>query len=94
MYLDVAGWHLYLRDVKVGGSGLSLAQGLAAQLGAQIDGQGFRAADVQALLKKASGGGRVQQARRWARWLLRGDPVLNCVHQCQAWSSSRVCCFV
>lgn len=46
VYLDVAGWHLYLKDVKVGGS-INLAQGLAQQLGSQIDGQGFREADMQ-----------------------------------------------
>ena len=50
-YIDVAGWHLYLKDVKLGGQS-SLAQGLAMQLGAQIDGQGYREAEVVALLGK------------------------------------------
>ncbi len=51
--MDVAGWHLFLKDVRVGGS-FSLAQGLAQQLGPQIDGTGFKGADLQALLKKVS----------------------------------------
>lgn len=34
-YIDVAGWHLYLKDVKLGGQA-SMAQGIAQQLGAQV----------------------------------------------------------
>ena len=51
----MAGWHLYLKDVKVqpGGS-VTLAQALAAQLGAQVDGQGFRAAEVEALVARVA----------------------------------------
>ncbi|KAI7841657.1 hypothetical protein COHA_004677 [Chlorella ohadii] len=38
VYIDVAGWHLYLKDVKVG-QGLSLAQALASNLGPKLQGQ-------------------------------------------------------
>lgn len=53
-YIDVAGWHLYLKDVKLPeGSGLTMAQGLAAQLGAQAQGQKqISGADVESMLKR------------------------------------------
>ena len=53
-YIDVAGWHLYLKDVKLpNGKGLSMAQGLAAQLGAQAQGQGsITPSEVDTILKK------------------------------------------
>ena len=38
-YIDVAGWHLFLKDVKIPAGGqVTLAQGLAQQLGAQVGG--------------------------------------------------------
>lgn len=41
----------YLKDVKLG-QGLTLAQALAAQLGPQLHGGGFRSSDLDTLLKK------------------------------------------
>ncbi|KAL4437227.1 hypothetical protein ABPG75_004366 [Micractinium tetrahymenae] len=64
VYMDLQGWHLYLKDVKVG-QGLSLAQALAAQLGPQLHGGSFRGADLDALLKKVPiklGGGKLTAA--------------------------------
>lgn len=49
-YIDVAGWHLYLKDVKIGGQA-SLAQGLATKLGPLIQDK-FDDHIVEDLLKK------------------------------------------
>jgi hypothetical protein len=53
-YIDVCGWHLYLKDIKIPSSGqsISMAQGLAQHLGPQIQGKGIRASDLNALLDK------------------------------------------
>ena len=59
VYIDVAGWHLFLKDVRLGGGGVTLAQGLAQQLGQQIDGGGFKSSDLQPLLQKVSALGMV-----------------------------------
>lgn len=61
-YVDVNGWHLYLRDVKIPGGNFTLAQGLAQQLGPEVQGKGARGVDYQGLLKKVPmkfGGGKV-----------------------------------
>jgi len=50
-YIDVAGWHLYLKDVKVGGA-TSMAQGIAQQAGALVLGQGFNSGDIEQFLSK------------------------------------------
>jgi hypothetical protein len=49
VYIDVAGWHLYLRDVKVDGR-TSLASALAAKLGSAVADGGFKKAAVEAML--------------------------------------------
>eukprot|EP00887_Chlorella_sp_A99_P008228 scaffold12.g8228.t1 len=69
VYIDVAGWHLFVKDVRLaqgggGGGGLTLAQGLAQQLGvlAQQQGRGFDAGQVAALVQKVPlrlGGGKL-----------------------------------
>ncbi|PNW84109.1 hypothetical protein CHLRE_04g221250v5 [Chlamydomonas reinhardtii] len=53
IYVDIAGWHLYLRDMGTGvpGSSYKMSQALAQQLGPQLP-KGVREADVEALLKK------------------------------------------
>lgn len=53
VYVDLAGWHLYLRDMGTGvpGNSLKMSQALAAQLGPQLK-RGLREPDVEALLKK------------------------------------------
>ena len=73
VYIDVAGWHLFLKDVRLaeaagGGGGLTLAQGLAQQLGAAAAGAGRgldAPAEVAALLDRVPvrlGGGRLTVA--------------------------------
>lgn len=61
MYADIAGWHLYMRDMgAAAGSGGKMAQALAECLGPQAR-NGLRAADVEAVLRKIPvrlGGGR------------------------------------
>ncbi|EFN53125.1 hypothetical protein CHLNCDRAFT_137481 [Chlorella variabilis] len=65
VYIDVAGWHLYLKDVKVG-KGLSLAQALAAQLGPKLQSERrFSEDDLTDLLQKVPiklGGGKLTAA--------------------------------
>ncbi|GFR41636.1 hypothetical protein Agub_g2366 [Astrephomene gubernaculifera] len=53
IYVDIAGWHLYLRDMGAGipGSSLKMSQALAQQLGPQLN-KGLREADVEGLLRK------------------------------------------
>ncbi|GLC42358.1 hypothetical protein PLESTB_000655800 [Pleodorina starrii] len=53
VYVDIAGWHLYLRDMGTGvpGSSLKMSQALAQQFGPQLN-KGLREADVEGLLKK------------------------------------------
>lgn len=64
VYVDIAGWHLFLRDMSAV-PGLKMASALAAQLGpaaADAGRGGLREADVSAVLKKIPvdvGGGRV-----------------------------------
>lgn len=49
-YIDVAGWHLYLKDVKLPNTQVTMAQALAQQLGSLIQGQGFSSAAVNQLV--------------------------------------------
>ena len=49
-YIDVAGWHLYLKDVKLPDTQITLAQAIAQQRGSQIQGQGFNASAVNQLI--------------------------------------------
>lgn len=64
MYVDIAGWHLFLRDMSAV-PGLKMAAALAAQLGPAAAGAGrggLRESDVSGVLKKIPvdvGGGRV-----------------------------------
>mmetsp|Transcript_26046 Transcript_26046/g.56854 ORF Transcript_26046/g.56854 Transcript_26046/m.56854 type:complete len:161 (+) Transcript_26046:71-553(+) len=50
VYVDIAGWHLYLRDMTAT-PGLKMSQALAQQLGPQAS-RGLRESDVEAVLKK------------------------------------------
>ena len=62
VYLDVAGWHLYLRDIKVDGR-TTLASALAAKLGAAVADGGFKKAGVEAALAAIPvrlGGGKAE----------------------------------
>ncbi|KIZ05037.1 hypothetical protein MNEG_2924 [Monoraphidium neglectum] len=64
VYVDIAGWHLFLRDMSAV-PGLKMAAALAAQLGPTAAGAGrggLRESDVSAVLKRIPvdvGGGRV-----------------------------------
>jgi hypothetical protein len=49
VFIDVAGWHLYLRDVKVDGK-TTLASALAAKLGSAVADGGFKRAEAEAVL--------------------------------------------
>ncbi len=65
--MDVAGWHLYLRDMNAA-PGLKMSQALAQQLGPQVQGSrgGVRESDVASLLKTIPvklGAGRLQVGR-------------------------------
>lgn len=52
VFLDVSGWHLYLRDAKLApGSDLTMAQGLAAQLALEVMGPQFSSDELHAVLK-------------------------------------------
>jgi len=69
-YIDVAGWHLYLKDVRlVGISNATLAQGLASQLGPQV-----RIASSQCGILCVFGS---RQERR--KPSNRGEPWFTCV---------------
>ena len=39
VYVDVNGWHLYLRDISVPGADAKLSQALAAHLGSKVGGR-------------------------------------------------------
>jgi hypothetical protein len=49
VYIDVAGWHLYARDVKVDGK-TTLAAALAAKLGSAVADGGFKKPAAEAVL--------------------------------------------
>ena len=62
VFIDVAGWHLYLRDVKVDGR-TTLAAALAAKLGGAVADGGFDRAAVEATLAALPvrlGGGKAE----------------------------------
>lgn len=50
VYVDIQGWHLYLRDMTAV-PGFKMSQALAQQLGPQVS-RGLREADIEAVLKK------------------------------------------
>ena len=52
-YIDVQGWHLYLRDVKIApGATVTVADALADKLGSTIQGQGFNQSMLDELMKQ------------------------------------------
>eukprot|EP00878_Enallax_costatus_P035144 GHUV01039135.1.p1 GENE.GHUV01039135.1~~GHUV01039135.1.p1 ORF type:complete len:142 (+),score=43.81 GHUV01039135.1:423-848(+) len=53
VYVDIAGWHLFLRDMSAV-PGLKMSQALATKLGPEVAGSrdGMRESDVAAILKK------------------------------------------
>ncbi|KAK9839511.1 hypothetical protein WJX81_006528 [Elliptochloris bilobata] len=62
VYVDVNGWHLYLRDIFVPGADVKLSQALAHHLGSKVK-EGLSKSDVEAALKKMPfklGGGKTQ----------------------------------
>ena len=50
-YVDIAGWHLFLKDIKVEGQ-TTMAQALAAKLGGDMKSTGFDDRDVEDALRK------------------------------------------
>ena len=50
-YVDIAGWHLFLKDIKVEGQ-TTMAQALAAKLGGDMMSSGFDDRNVEDALKK------------------------------------------
>lgn len=62
VYIDVSGWHLFLREVKAA-KGLNLAQALAQQFGQDISSQKYNKGSLEEVLKKVPvklGGGKAQ----------------------------------
>ena len=63
IYIDVMGWHLFLRDVKIAGGDQSLAQALATKIGGDLMSTGrFDEQAVEEVLKRtpvALGRGKV-----------------------------------
>ena len=62
MYIDVSGWHLFLREVKAA-KGLNLAQALAQQFGQDISSRDYDKNKLDEVLKKIPiklGGGKTQ----------------------------------
>lgn len=63
IYIDVMGWHLFLRDVKISGGEQSLAQALATKIGSDLMATGrFDEQAVEEVLKRtpvALGRGKV-----------------------------------
>ena len=54
VYMDVQGWHLYLKDASAG-KGLKIAQALAQQLGSEMSQGKFQPEDLEGILKKVRG---------------------------------------
>lgn len=62
VYMDVSGWHLFLKEVKAV-KGLTLAQALAQQFGEDISSQKYSSGTVEEVLKKIPiklGGGKTK----------------------------------
>ncbi|KAL0055077.1 hypothetical protein WJX82_006711 [Trebouxia sp. C0006] len=62
VYIDVSGWHLFLREVKAA-KGLNLAQALAQQFGQDISSKKYNKSTFEEVLKKVPiklGGGKAQ----------------------------------
>ncbi|KAG7672260.1 hypothetical protein NADE_000066 [Nannochloris sp. 'desiccata'] len=52
-YIDVQGWHLYLKDVKIApGAAATVADALAEKLGSTIQGQGFSQSMLDSLMSQ------------------------------------------
>lgn len=51
-YIDIAGWHLFLKDVKVSDVEVSLAQALAQMIGQEMATNGFDERNVEDGLRK------------------------------------------
>lgn len=51
IYIDVNGWHLFLRDASAG-KGLKLSQALGQQLGSEVSAGKLRPDDIEQILKK------------------------------------------
>ena len=51
VYMDVQGWHLYLKDASAG-KGLKIAEALAQQLGSEMSQGKFQPQDLEGILKK------------------------------------------
>ena len=51
VYMDVQGWHLYLKDASAG-KGLKIAEALAQQLGSEMSQGKFQSQDLEGILKK------------------------------------------
>ncbi len=64
VYVDVNGWHLYVKDIKVGGTSVKMHSVLAQQIGEKVLAGGrVDPADLKAVLKQVPlslGGGTVQ----------------------------------
>lgn len=61
VYIDVSGWHLFLKEAKAA-KGLTLAQALAQQFGEDISSGQFGSGKIEEVLKKVPiklGGGKV-----------------------------------
>lgn len=61
VYIDISGWHLFLRDISVSPS-LKMHQALALQLGPQLGKNGMRESEVSDVLRKIPiklGGGKM-----------------------------------
>ncbi len=53
IYIDVQGWHLFLRDVKVSGVEQSMAQALATKIGGDMMSSGrFEEREVEEVLRR------------------------------------------
>jgi len=52
-YIDVQGWHLYLKDVKIApGAPVTMADALAEKLGSTMQGQGFSQSMLDSLMSQ------------------------------------------
>ena len=61
VYIDVSGWHLFLKEAKAA-KGLTIAQALAQQFGEDISGGQYDSSKIEQVLQKVPiklGGGKV-----------------------------------
>ena len=62
VYIDVSGWHLFLKEAKAA-KGLTLAQALAQQFGVDVSSGQFSSSKLEEILQKVPiklGGGKTQ----------------------------------